>query len=320
MTDQQQPIESTQRMKVGFVGLGSMGHALAASLKSAGHQLTVFDLNKELMSGFESHGVKTADSPAGVAWDADAVFTCLPGPIEVEKVALCEVGLLGAMRSHAAWFDLTTNSPVNVRRLHKLFRSRGIELLDAPISGGPHGAKTRRLALWVGGEKAAFTKHEELLRSMADRPLYMGEIGTGSIAKLVHNSASFTAQSALAEAFTLGVKAGVEPLRLFAALREGTAGRSRMFDRLAEHFLPGIYEPPAFALRLAHKDISLDLDLARSHDYQMRQAEIVQRDVEESMARGWAGRDARISLSLHEERAGVSINIPREQIDRLLAD
>jgi len=305
-------------MKVGFVGLGSMGYAVAEHLWSAGHELTVYDLNSELVKMLAGRGTRAASTPADVARDADVVFTCLPGPVEVEEVALSDAGLLRAMKPGAVWFDLTTNSPVTIHRLHQLFRSRGIELLDAPISGGPSGAKSRRLALWVGGEKTIFEKHEGFLRSIADRPLYMGAIGSGCVTKIVHNSASFTAQSALAEAFALGVRAGIDPLRLFAALRDGTTGRSRTFDRLAEQFLPGIYEPSAFALTLAHKDIGLALALARSYDYPMSQAEIAQRDMNEGIERGWGCRDARISLSLHEERAGVSIHIPKEQIDRLM--
>jgi len=307
-------------MKVGFVGLGSMGYALAENLRSAGHALTVYDSNPERVKSLARRGSKPAATPAGVAQDADVVFTCLPGPVEVEEVALSETGLLRAMKPGAIWFDLTTNSPETIRKLHQLFHARDVALLDAPISGGPSGAKTRRLALWVGGEQTIFEKHEGLLRSIADRPLYMGPIGAGCVTKIVHNSASFTAQSALAEAFVLGVKEGLDPLRLFAALRDGTTGRCRTFDRLAEQFLSGIYEPPAFALTLAHKDIGLALALARSRDYPMPQAEIAQQDMKRGIERGWGLRDARISLSLHEERAGVSIRIPKEQIDRVVAE
>jgi 3-hydroxyisobutyrate dehydrogenase len=175
------------------------------------------------------------------------------------------------------------------------------------------------LALWVGGDKKVFDRNEDLLRTVSDRPLHIGPIGSGCITKIVHNSASFTAQNALAEAFTLGVRAGLDPLRLFEALRDGTTGRSRTFDRLAEQFLPGIYEPAAFALKLAHKDLVLALDLARSYSYPMPQTEITKDDMAEGLERGWGGYDARIALALHEERAAITVRVPKDRLADLFA-
>ena len=108
----------------------------------------------------------------------------------------------------------------------------------------------------MGGDERVFKQYESVLRQIGDQPYYVGPIGAGTVAKLAHNAASFTVQAALAEIFTLGVKAGVEPLALFKALRQGATGRKRTFDRLPEHFLPGVYDPPAFTVRLAHKDMT----------------------------------------------------------------
>jgi 3-hydroxyisobutyrate dehydrogenase len=306
-------------MKIGFVGLGAMGAGIAANLQYAGHELSVFDLNAAATADFVSNGARLSSSPAEASWDAHVVFTCLPGPVEVEGIALSEQGLLSAMKPGTVWFDLTTNSLPTIQQLHQKCLGGGVHLLDAPISGGPQGAKTRRLALWVGGDKKVFDRNEELLRTIADRPLHIGPIGSGCITKIVHNSASFTAQSALAEAFTLGVKAGLDPLRLFEALRDGTTGRSRTFDRLAEQFLPGIYEPAAFALKLAHKDLVLALDLARSYGYPMPQTEIAKNDMAEGLERGWGGYDARISLALHEERAAIKVRVPKDRLADVFA-
>ena len=138
------------------------------------------------------------------------------------------------------------------------------------MSGGPKGAQSGKLAIWVGGDEAVFRRFESVLRAIGDQPYYVGPIGAGTVAKLAHNAASFTIQAALAEVFTLGVKAGVEPLALFRALRQGATGRKRTFDRLAEHFLPGVYDPPAFTVRLAHKDMKLALELAAEQKVPMR--------------------------------------------------
>ena len=291
-----------------------MGAPMAASLLRAGHELRVHDSRKEAAQVLVDKGAKWEDSPAGAVRDVELVFTCLPGPREVEAVALGKRGLLEGLSSGATWFDLSTNSPEVIRRLSHLFAARGLHVLDAPISGGPGGAQSGRLALWVGGEHSVFERYRDVLKAMGDEPMHIGPVGAGAVAKLAHNCANFGVQLLLAEVFTLGVKAGVEPLVLFKALRQGTAGRSRTFDRLSEQFLPGVYDPPAFALRLAHKDMSLVLALARECGVPMRFAELAMQEMKQALERGWGERDARVALTLQEERAGVSVRVSRDAL------
>jgi len=297
-------------MNIGFIGLGVMGAPMAASLVRAKHEVKGSDLRK-----VEVAGMRWAATPAEAAADAEIVFTSLPGPKEVEALAPV---LRDAMRSGAAWFDLTTNSPECVRRVHAQMQARGIALLDAPVSGGPAGAKSGRLALWVGGEQAVYARHEGVLRAIGDQPCYVGPIGAGSVAKLAHNCASFTVQTALAEIFTLGVKAGVEPLALFQALRHGATGRKRTFDRLAEQYLPGAFDPPGFALKLAHKDLSLGLALAREVGVPMQMTQLALAEFDEAMKRGWGERDSRTPMLLQNERAGVEPHVPAEKLREVL--
>jgi len=213
-------------MKIGFIGLGAMGGPIAANLQRAGHSLAVHDVR--MVEGFDRKS-SAAEAAAG----CEVLFTSLPGPAEVEATA---AAVREAIPRGAAWFDLSTNSPEVVRRLHKNFLEKGIHVLDAPVSGGPKGAQSGKLAIWVGGEREAYEKFLPVLRSIGDQPLYVGPIGAGSVAKLAHNCASFSVQAALAEIFTLGVKAGVEPVALLKALRQGATGRKRTFDRLPEHY------------------------------------------------------------------------------------
>ena len=138
------------------------------------------------------------------------------------------------------------------------------------------------------------------------------------MAKLVHNCAGYAVQTALAEVFTMGVKAGVDPLRLWAVVRQGAGGRRRTFDGLADQFLPGTYEPPAFALRLAHKDVSLATALGREVGVPMRIANLTLEELTEAMGRGWAQRDSRVSMLLQQERAGVSIAVPPDKIREVM--
>ncbi|HAM54077.1 MAG TPA: 3-hydroxyisobutyrate dehydrogenase [Candidatus Rokubacteria bacterium] len=305
-------------MRIGFVGLGTMGRHMAANLLRAGHTLVVHDVRREAAAPHLAAGAAWADTPRGAAEGAEVVFTSLPGPAEVEAVALGAEGLLAGLAAGAAYFDLTTNAPSLVRRLHAVFAARGVHVLDAPVSGGPRGAESRKLALWVGGDEAVFARHRPVLEAIGDQPYWVGPIGAGSVAKLVHNCAGYVMQTALAEVFTLGVKAGVEPLALWKAVRQGALGRQRTFDRLADNFLPGLYDPPAFALRLAHKDVTLATALGREHRVPMRLANATLEELTEAWNRGWGERDSRVAMCLQEERAGVEIRVPAAAIRAVL--
>jgi len=294
-------------MKIGFIGLGAMGRPMAANLLRAGHTLQAHDLRRV-------EGFSMKSSAAEAARGCELLFTSLPGPAEVDAVA---PQIKASLSEGAAWFDLSTNSPDRIRRIHHDFLKTGMHVLDAPVSGGPKGAQTGKLAIWVGGDAQVFERFKPTLETIGDQVLYVGPIGAGTVAKLAHNAASFTVQAALAEVFTLGVKAGVEPLALFRALRQGATGRKRTFDRLAEHFLPGVYDPPAFTVRLAHKDVSLALELARQCGVPMRVGQIAFEELDEAMKRGWSERDCRVAMTLQEERAGVSVRVPRERLENL---
>jgi len=193
-------------------------------------------------------------------------------------------------------------------------------MLDAPVSGGPRGAQSGKLAIWVGGDRGTYERYESVLRAIGDQPLYIGAIGAGTVAKLAHNCGSFAIHAAMAEVFTLGVKAGVDPLSLFRALRQGASGRKRTFDRLAEHFLPGKYDPAAFSLRLAHKDARLALELARETGVPMRIGQVALDELSRAVERGWIDRDFRIAMTLQEERAGVDVRVAPEKLRAALEE
>jgi 3-hydroxyisobutyrate dehydrogenase-like beta-hydroxyacid dehydrogenase len=307
-------------MKVGFIGLGIMGASMASNLIKAGHELVVHDIKRDAAAPHLKAGAVWADTPRQVAEATEVVLTSLPGPPEMESVALGENGLLSGMAKGKVYFDLTTNSPAVVRRVHAIFAQKGVHLLDAPVSGGPSGARTRKLALWVGGDEAVFLKYKAVLDAVGDQPVHVGPIGAGSVTKLVHNCAGYAIQTALAEVFTLGVKAGVEPLALWQAVRQGAGGRQRTFDRLPHQFFRGKYDPPNFALRLAHKDVTLATELGREQGVPMRVANMALADLTEALNRGWGERDSRIAMSLQEERSGIQVRVEesrlREAIDQ----
>jgi 3-hydroxyisobutyrate dehydrogenase-like beta-hydroxyacid dehydrogenase len=304
-------------MRVGFIGLGTMGGSMALNAQKGGHDLVVHDLRREAATPHLKAGAAWAEGVRAVGEIADVVLTSLPGPPEAEAVA---EELLASMRPGVPWFDLTTNSPTVARRLHARLAARGIPMLDAPVSGGPSGAKTGKLALLVGGDRAVFDKYRHVLDSIGDQVIYIGPIGAGSVAKLVHNCAGYAIQTALAEVFTMGVKAGVEPLALFEAVRQGALGRRRTFDGLIDQFLPGTYDPPAFMLRHAHKDVSLAVALGKEVSVPMRACNLTLEEMTEALNRGWAERDSRSAMLLQQERAGVKIAVDAERLQASLKD
>jgi 3-hydroxyisobutyrate dehydrogenase len=308
----------SDKVHVGFIGLGTMGSRMAASLQRADYQLIVNDIRREAASSHLKLGARWADTPRQVAEAADVIFTSLPAPPDVESVALGENGIISGIRLNGAYFDLSTNSPTLVRHICASFAERGRHMLDAPVSGGPRGAASGRLAIWVGGDRASFDRYKPVLDAIGDQARYVGPIGSATVAKLVHNCAGYMLQRALSEVFTMGVKAGVDPLELWEAVRQGALGRSRTFDGLAAHFLPGNYDPPDFALRLAHKDVSLAAELGRELEVPMPMAELALRELAEALKRGWGERDSRVAMLLQQERAGVQIAVEPERIRAVL--
>jgi 3-hydroxyisobutyrate dehydrogenase len=305
-------------MRVGFIGLGTMGSGMALNTLKGGHDLVVHDINREAAIPHLETGATWADTPRQVMDASEVVFTSLPGPPEVQAVALGDNGLLHGVRPGKVYFDLSTNSPTLLRHIHAEFAKVGAHVLDAPVSGGPRGARSGRLAIWVGGDRAIYDQYKHVLDAIGDKPYYVGPIGAGSIAKLVHNCTGYIIQTAMAETFSMGIKAGVDPLVLWQAVRHGALGRRQTFDSLTEHFLPGHFDPPDFALRLARKDVNLAVEVGREFDVPMRLANLTLAELTEALNRGWGPRDSRVAMLLQEERAGIDVHVPPEKIQEIL--
>ena len=305
-------------MKVGFIGLGLMGSHMAHSLLRGSYQLVVHDVNRDAAAAHLEAGAAWVDSPRETAETCEIVFTSLPGPPEVEAVALGEDGLVHGIKADSVYFDMSTSSPTLIRRIHKVFAEHGAHALDAPVSGGPEGARTGDLAIWVGGEEAVYQRCKPVLDAIGDKARRIGPIGSGAIAKLVHNCSSTIIQAGIAECFTMGVKAGVDPLEMWLAVRGGAAGKEGPFEDLTRHVLPGKFEPADFALRLAHKDTALAVEVGREFGVPMRFANLAMEELTEAVNRGWGNHDSRSSLRLQEERAGVEVRAPEDALEAAL--
>jgi 3-hydroxyisobutyrate dehydrogenase-like beta-hydroxyacid dehydrogenase len=299
---------------VGFIGLGTMGGKMATNIQKAGYKIVVHDLHRQSASHHLQAGAEWAETPRALAEKSDVIFTSLPEPTDVERVGIGADGLIEGAKKGAAWFDLSTNAQSVVKALHGAFAKKGVQMLDAPVSGGPSGAESRKMAIWVGGDRATYDKFKPVLDAMGDRPSYVGGIGTATVAKLVHNMSSYAISCALAETFTMGVKAGMDPVALWEAVRQGVTGRRLTLDGLLNQFLPGKYDPPDFALKLATKDVKLATALGRELGVPMRICNLAYSEMMEACNRGWEGRDSRIVMVLEQERAGVTIAADPERV------
>jgi 3-hydroxyisobutyrate dehydrogenase len=306
-------------MKVGFIGLGTMGAFIAANLQKAGHDLVIHDVRREAGANRLSAGATWAETPRAVAEQSDIVFTSLPGPAEAEPVMFGADGVIAGVRSGMAVFDLSTNSQALVRRFAQALADKGAYGFDAPVSGGPKGAETGKLAIWVGGDRAAYDRFKPVLDAFGDQARYIGPIGSATVAKLVHNMAGYAIQTVMAEVFSMGVKAGMDPLELWESVRQGALGRKRTFDRLGDQFLVEKYDPPSFTLKLAHKDISLAVGMGREHGVPMRLCNLVLEDFNEALNHpGWETLDSRVPMKMQLDRAGVAIKCDPAAVQKVL--
>ena len=297
---------------VGFIGLGNMGGGMANNIQKAGYPMVVFDVNEGATRRFLEAGAKLAQSPEEVASLSDVTFTSLPGPKEVEQVAVGNEGVLAGIRPGGIYVDLSTSRPTLIREIEPKFRARGAHVLDAPVSGGKSGAASGNLAVMVGGEREIFERVKPLLDSFGDKVFYAGSVGAGSVAKLVHNMISHGVRQAIAEGLTLGVKAGVEPEALWQCVRRGSLGRMNyLHEGLVRTVFRGEFDPPSFALALSRKDVGLATELGKEFNVPMPVANLAEQFAIEAMNRGWGDKDSTVTFLLQEERADVEVRAPQ---------
>ena len=296
-------------MRVGFIGVGNIGRPMAGQIAKAGFDLTVHDLRRDAAAPLLDAGAAWADSPKDVAERSDIVCTCVPGPAEMKPVALGEDGLASGLRPGAVYVDHTTNSPALVRCVHDEMLARGVDMLDAPVSGGMEGAQTRDLTVLVGGATDVLERSRPVLNAMAKTVIHVGPIGAGCICKIAHNCASFVRSMALMECLTLGVKAGVAPDVLIDAFNRGALGTNLdLRVRLPATVFQGDFEP-RFALKTALKDITLATELAEEVGVPVQLAEACRAEMNEALERGLGDLDSSVALTLQEERAGVQVRL-----------
>ena len=297
-------------MQVGFIGLGNMGAPLAGFVAKAAFPLVVHDVRKEAAVSLLEGGATWADSPREVAAQCDVICVCVPGPPEMQAVTLGAGGIRDGVKPGSVVIDHTTNAPAVVREVGEALAARGAHLLDAPLDGGREGALAGQVTLFVGGDQAVLGRVKSVLDTFSKSVVWVGDLGAGSITKLVHNALAMSIDLLLAECLTLGAKAGVALPRLVEAFNEGCIVSQNMTftKRMPATLFRGDFAA-RFALALAYQDFKLAGDLATQHAVPTRLLDLCQLELLEAMNRGWGDQDRTRASTLQEERAGVRLRL-----------
>ncbi|GAB6086751.1 2-hydroxy-3-oxopropionate reductase [Alkaliphilus crotonatoxidans] len=249
-------------MKIGFIGLGIMGKPMAKNLIKAGHKLIVLDLNKASVAELKSLGAETANTKLELASQCEVIITMLPNSPQVEEVVLGEGGLIEGAKPGTTIIDMSSIAPLSSRKIYAALEEKGINLLDAPVSGGEPKAIDGTLAVMVGGKKEIFDKYYNIIMEMASSAVYVGESGAGNVAKLCNQVVVALNIAAVSEALVLAKKAGVAPDLVYQAIRGGLAG-STVMDAKAPMMMDRNFNP-GFRIDLHIKDLNNVIDT--SHD------------------------------------------------------
>jgi 3-hydroxyisobutyrate dehydrogenase len=299
-------------MQVGFIGLGHMGQHMARHVAEAGHSVAAYDLRAEAVAELtRTPTARRAASVAEAAQEAEIIFTSLPGPPEVESVVMSPDGLMDSMRSGSVYVDLSSNSPTLVRKLCAAFAERGIDMLDAPVAGGVTGAEAGTLSVMVGGDRATFDRIQPVLKAIGTKVFYCGQSGNGAIVKLCNNLSSQAQIAAAGEILSLGVKAGVDLETLAGVIGVSTGTCRAIVDTFPKQLFRRNFENPGFSSILSAKDTHLAIELAHELGVPMEIGEIVERDKQEALRRGWGALSPDVFIRLQEERAGVVLELPQ---------
>jgi 3-hydroxyisobutyrate dehydrogenase len=298
-----------RKMKLGFIGLGTIGGAIAENLHRAGYPLAVHDIRPQATDALVAQGARRAESPADVACDGVVIFTSLPGPPEVEAVALGIDGMLHGIRDGSIYVDLSSSSPDLIKTISGEFSSRGARVMDAPLIVGKNGVANRSLQVLASGSAETFAAVKPLLDCFADKVVYTGELGTGTVIKLAHNLVRRGIGLAIGEGLVLGAKAGVAPQLLWECMHWGLDVQLQQLSKtFPATVFKGDYDHRAsFGIGLSRKDVGLATELARKHNVPMPIATLVEQMMIHAINRGWSEQSTVSLFRLQEEAAGVEV-------------
>ena len=293
----------TRDWTIGFVGVGSMGGAMVEAILASGNPVTVYDIDAAASTRVESLGAQRASDVGSLVTEANLIFTSLPNPRAVRDTYLSEGGIVSKLRPGVVLVELSTIDPTTVEELERSVVECGAALLDVPVSGSPDEARQGELVLTAGGDRKTLDSVEHVLRCFGREIQYAGPVGAGKIVKIVNNMMTMGNVLVAAEAFSVGIKAGIEPGLLFEILSH-SGGRSHHFTKRFPNALVRNFEP-GFSIALGEKDLALALDLAGSLGMPAPTAGLARQMYRIAMSEGLSSEDIVAVVKLFESWGDV---------------
>lgn len=292
-------------MHIGFIGLGIMGKPMAKNLVKAGYSLVVYDVVAAPVAELVAAGATAANSPKDVAAKSEIIITMLPNSPHVKAAVLGEGGVIEGARHGSILVDMSSIAPLASREMAAALAKKGIEMLDAPVSGGEPKAVDGTLSVMVGGKEDVFAKVKDILAKMAGSVVLCGDIGAGNVTKLANQVIVALNIAAMSEAFVLATKAGVDPERVFNAIKGGLAG-STVLNAKAPMVLEGNYKP-GFRIELHIKDLQNALDTAHESGVPVPLTSQVMEIMQALKVDGKQKEDHGGLIQFYEKLAGVKV-------------
>lgn len=301
----------TAKLKVGFIGLGGIGKPMAVNVAKSGFELTVTDLREQPRRELQQYGARVAHSAGEVAAVAEVVFASLPSNEASEQVALGSDGVLANAKSGDIYVDLSTISPHIALRIAHEATERGIDFLDAPVSGGMAQRREGRLSVMVGGEANALARARPVFEAFADKVIHVGATGTGATVKLLNNLLNGINTIATMEALVLGVKAGLSVEKMKEVIG-ASSGDSRAFQSTVELVMTRSSVPPDgetanMGLHTIGKDMCLAADLANRLGVPLLAGSAAVQLYVAGLGQGWANKENWVIMELFERLSGVRV-------------
>ena len=289
---------------IGFIGLGIMGKPMSKNLLKAGYPLVVHSRSRGPVDEVVNAGAKAASTPKEVAAQCDVLITMLPNSPDVEQVALGKDGIIEGAKPGLLLVDMSTISPIVSKKVGAALAAKGVKMLDAPVSGGEKGAIDAALSIMVGGDQATFDAVLPILKALGKTITLLGPLGMGGFTKLANQIIVAVNLTALAEALTLGKKAGLDRELLLTALGGGLAG-SKCLEQKKSNYIAGTYNP-GFKIDLHFKDLGLIMESARALGVPLPATAVVQELFSAMRVKGRGGLDHSGIITLLEDLAGAS--------------
>src|SRR5438477_7024572 len=288
---------------IGFIGLGIMGRPMAKNLLKAGYSLIVHSRSRGPVDELVGAGAKAGSSPKDVAAQCDVLITMLPNSPDVELVALGKDGIVEGTKPGLIFVDMSTISPIVSQKVGKTLAAKDVKMLDAPVSGGEQGAINAALSIMVGGDKGVFDHVLPIFQAIGKTITLLGPLGFGGFTKLANQIIVAVNLTALAEALTLGKKAGLDRELLLTALAGGLAG-SKCLEQKKSNYIAGSYNP-GFKIDLHFKDLGLIMESARALGVPLPATAVVQELFNAMRVKGRGGLDHSGIITLLEDLAGA---------------